>query len=199
MSSFTLTLDLPHPPAALFRYLAEPRNRPEWQSSLKAVDDIDPGEPHEGMHWRDITKVGIKPHLQLTEVVPFRTLSEIGTWHGVDGLLTLRFVKVGDGHPAHRRGPGDRPRAVRGRGRRGRPVGAGDDQGRPRARQRPAGGGVAMRRWALVLLAVGMMVVGLVWTFQGLGYLEGSAMSGQDVWAVIGPAVAGSASPCSSW
>ena len=97
MSSFTLTLDLPHPPSALFRYLAEPRNRPEWQSSLRAVDDIDPGEPHEGMHWRDITKVGIKPHLQLTEVIPFRTLSEIGTWHGVDGLLTLRFVKVGDG------------------------------------------------------------------------------------------------------
>jgi hypothetical protein len=97
VSSFTLTLDLPHPPSALFRYLAEPRNRPEWQSSLRAVDDIDPGEPHEGMHWRDITKVGIKPHLQLTEVIPFRTLSEIGTWHGVDGLLTLRFVKVGEG------------------------------------------------------------------------------------------------------
>ena len=36
-----------------------------------------------------------------------------------------------------------------------------------------------------------MIVVGLVWTFQGLGYWEGSAMTGQDVWAVIGPAVAG--------
>ena len=48
-----------------------------------------------------------------------------------------------------------------------------------------------MRRWILVLLAVAMVAVGLVWTFQGLGYLEGSAMSGQDVWAVIGPAVAG--------
>jgi hypothetical protein len=34
-------------------------------------------------------------------------------------------------------------------------------------------------------------VVGLIWTFQGLGYLEGSAMSGQDQWAIIGPAVAG--------
>ena len=97
VSSFTLTLDLPHPPAVLFRYLADPHNRPEWQSSLKAVADVDPGEPHEGMHWRDITKVGIKPHLQLTEVVPFRTLSEVGTWHGVDGLLTLRFVQVGGG------------------------------------------------------------------------------------------------------
>ena len=31
--SFTVTLDLPQPPAVLFRYLADPRNRPEWQSS----------------------------------------------------------------------------------------------------------------------------------------------------------------------
>jgi uncharacterized protein YndB with AHSA1/START domain len=96
VSSFTVTLDLPHPPAVLFRYLADPHNRPEWQSSLRAVAEVDPGEPHEGMHWRDITKVGIKPHLQLTEIIPFRTLSEIGTWHGVDGLLTLKFVQVGD-------------------------------------------------------------------------------------------------------
>jgi uncharacterized protein YndB with AHSA1/START domain len=97
VSAFTVTLDLPHAPDLLFRYLADPHNRPEWQSSLKAVTDVDPGEPRPGMHWRDITKVGIKPHMQLTELVPFRTLSEIGTWHGVDGLLTLRFLKVGDG------------------------------------------------------------------------------------------------------
>ncbi len=97
MGSFTITLDLPQPPAVLFRYLADPRNRPEWQSSLRSVTDIDPGEPHAGMHWRDVTKVGIKPHMQLTELIPYRTLSEIGTWHGVDGLLTLKFLKVGEG------------------------------------------------------------------------------------------------------
>ena len=36
-----------------------------------------------------------------------------------------------------------------------------------------------------------MLVVGAVWTFQGLGYLEGSPMTGVEVWAVIGPLVAG--------
>ncbi|MBF4768695.1 SRPBCC family protein [Nocardioides agariphilus] len=97
MGTFSVTLDLPHAPEVLFRYLAEPRNRPEWQSSLKAVVDVDPGQPHEGMRWRDVTKVGVKPQMRLTELVPYRVLSEIGTWHGVDGLLTLRFVKVGDG------------------------------------------------------------------------------------------------------
>lgn len=45
---------------------------------------------------------------------------------------------------------------------------------------------------ALALVAGGLMaLVGLVWTFQGLGYLSGSPMTGVDLWAVIGPAVAG--------
>jgi len=36
-----------------------------------------------------------------------------------------------------------------------------------------------------------LVVVGAIWTFQGLGYLEGSAMTGVDTWAMIGPIVAG--------
>ena len=97
MSTFTITLDLPHPPADLFRFLAEPRNRPLWQSSLRSVAEVDEGEPHPGQHWRDVTKVGIRPAMQLTELVPYRVISETGTWRGVDGLLTLRFVKTQQG------------------------------------------------------------------------------------------------------
>ena len=48
-----------------------------------------------------------------------------------------------------------------------------------------------MKRTMLVLLALGMVVVGAIWTFQGLGYLDGSAMTGVQTWAVIGPLVAG--------
>jgi hypothetical protein len=36
-----------------------------------------------------------------------------------------------------------------------------------------------------------MIVVGLLWTFQGLGYIKGSAMTGVEFWAVVGPALAG--------
>jgi hypothetical protein len=36
-----------------------------------------------------------------------------------------------------------------------------------------------------------MVVVGAVWTMQGLGYLEGSPMTGASLWAIIGPVVAG--------
>ena len=43
----------------------------------------------------------------------------------------------------------------------------------------------------LMALAIGMLVVGLIWTFQGLGYWEGSAMTGEETWAILGPAVAG--------
>lgn len=42
-----------------------------------------------------------------------------------------------------------------------------------------------------VVLGVVMVLVGLVWTFQGLGYLEGSFMTGEELWAVLGPIVAG--------
>ncbi len=44
-----------------------------------------------------------------------------------------------------------------------------------------------------LLVVVGglLAIVGAVWTFQGLGYLEGSAMTGVDIWAKVGPIVAG--------
>ena len=42
-------------------------------------------------------------------------------------------------------------------------------------------------------MAVGLgallVVVGAVWTLQGLGYIGGSAMSGVPLWAVVGPVV----------
>ena len=42
------------------------------------------------------------------------------------------------------------------------------------------------------LAVAGLMVlVGALWTGQGLGWIGGSSMTGEDVWAVIGPIVAG--------
>jgi hypothetical protein len=48
-----------------------------------------------------------------------------------------------------------------------------------------------MRRTVPITIGLVMVVVGALWTFQGLGYLEGSAMTGVEVWAIIGPLVAG--------
>ncbi len=47
-----------------------------------------------------------------------------------------------------------------------------------------------MRALSIALGAV-MVLTGALWTFQGLGYLEGSPMTDQSAWAVIGPMLAG--------
>lgn len=47
-----------------------------------------------------------------------------------------------------------------------------------------------MRKAAVIALGAMLVVIGAVFTFQGLGYLAGSAMTGVTLWAVIGPIVA---------
>ena len=46
-------------------------------------------------------------------------------------------------------------------------------------------------RALLIALGVVMVAAGGVWTAQGLGYLEGSPMTDQSIWAILGPLVAG--------
>lgn len=48
-----------------------------------------------------------------------------------------------------------------------------------------------MRRTLLIALGVVITLTGLLWTLQGLGYVGGSPMSGVEIWAIIGPIVAG--------
>jgi hypothetical protein len=45
-------------------------------------------------------------------------------------------------------------------------------------------------RWAWLILGVLAILVGIVWTLQGLNILKGSGMSGNPMWAVIGPILA---------
>jgi hypothetical protein len=47
-----------------------------------------------------------------------------------------------------------------------------------------------MKGWGLVVVGGLLMLAGVVWALQGFDVLGGSAMSGQGVWAVIGPIVA---------
>ncbi|CAM3703916.1 hypothetical protein [Nocardioides zeicaulis] len=46
-------------------------------------------------------------------------------------------------------------------------------------------------RALLVALGVLMILAGAVWTGQGLGWIGGSAMTDQEIWAIIGPILAG--------
>ncbi|MDQ6642554.1 MAG: SRPBCC family protein [Actinomycetota bacterium] len=97
MSSVVATVIFQQPPDVVFGYLADPRNRPEWQSSLRAVEMRDEGEPHVGMRWRDLTSVGFRPDMSITELAPYRVWGETGAWHGITADLTLRFTAVAGG------------------------------------------------------------------------------------------------------
>ena len=45
-------------------------------------------------------------------------------------------------------------------------------------------------------LAVLLVLVGGLWTFQGLGYVEGSSMTGSDTWAIVGQLAPGTLTFC---
>ncbi len=47
-----------------------------------------------------------------------------------------------------------------------------------------------MRSGVLTAVGVVLIVVGVLWALQGFGVIGGSFMSGDSVWAVIGPVVA---------
>jgi cytochrome bd-type quinol oxidase subunit 2 len=47
-----------------------------------------------------------------------------------------------------------------------------------------------MRGWLPLVVGVIAILIGVVWTLQGLGYLAGSVMTGERIWAVIGPLLA---------
>jgi drug/metabolite transporter superfamily protein YnfA len=47
-----------------------------------------------------------------------------------------------------------------------------------------------MKRILPLVIGIVAVAIGAVWTLQGLGYLTGSAMTDERIWAVIGPIVA---------
>jgi len=47
-----------------------------------------------------------------------------------------------------------------------------------------------VRNWLLTAVGVLATIAGTIWALQGFGGIGGSFMSGNSVWAVIGPIVA---------
>ena len=75
-----------------FDYLVDPRNRPEWQSSLRRVENLSTETPAVGQSWVDVTAPGLRAAMETTVLEPHRTWTEVGTWRGISAELTLRFV-----------------------------------------------------------------------------------------------------------
>jgi hypothetical protein len=47
-----------------------------------------------------------------------------------------------------------------------------------------------LRKPVLVTVGVIIALLGTVFTFQGLGFIGGSAMTGSTLWAILGPIIA---------
>ena len=79
------------PPEVAFDYLADPANRPAWQSSLARVEGV-AGEPRVGQRWVDVTRPGLRPAMETTELDRPHRWAEIGRWRGLRAALALTFV-----------------------------------------------------------------------------------------------------------
>ena len=90
------TVPFPVPAEVAFDYLVDPANRPQWQSSLAAVEDV-AGEVGVGQTWTDVTKPGLRPAMRTTSYDRPRQWSEDGTWKAVTAALDLEFVPTGTG------------------------------------------------------------------------------------------------------
>jgi hypothetical protein len=92
-------------PRHVFDYLSDPRHRPEWQSSLRAIHLVDGGSPRVGTRWVDRTAVGANPRMEIVAMAPpgeageVGSWTEVGTWHGLRARLSLGFEPVA-GDPA---------------------------------------------------------------------------------------------------
>ena len=47
-----------------------------------------------------------------------------------------------------------------------------------------------VRNWLLTAVGALLTIAGVIWALQGFGVIGGSFMSGNSVWAIIGPVVA---------
>jgi uncharacterized protein YndB with AHSA1/START domain len=87
------TVAFPVPREVAFDYLVDPRNRPQWQSSLRRVDRVD-GAPRVGQTWVDVTTPGLRPAMTTTELDRPGRWAETGTWRGFAAELALDLAEV---------------------------------------------------------------------------------------------------------
>jgi uncharacterized protein YndB with AHSA1/START domain len=96
MARWDPTVFVAAPRPMVFGYLADPRNRPEWQASLARVELLDEGPPRVGMRWVDhVTGLGPLrgPRFRLTisELVPSTRWAETGRTGPLTAAVTLLF------------------------------------------------------------------------------------------------------------
>lgn len=80
----------------VFAFISEPRNRPNWQRSIRKFEMTSDGEPRLGMKWRE-QAVGAPPfEMEITAYEPGRLWAERGESGAVSGALEVHFKPEGE-------------------------------------------------------------------------------------------------------
>jgi hypothetical protein len=91
-----------HRLASVYPYLAEPRNRPAWQSTLRRVDMLTQGPPGLGTRWRE-TAIGFgTSEMEIVAFEPNRTWGERARTPFGTATVTLHFEEEDGVRPATR-------------------------------------------------------------------------------------------------
>ena len=77
----------------VYAYLSDPARRPEWQSSLRRIEGLR-GTGAVGTSWIDVTAVGARPAMEVTEATDGRVWAEIGRWRGITAGLRLELEEA---------------------------------------------------------------------------------------------------------
>lgn len=93
---FSVVETFPQPPEVVFGYLKDPRNRPAWQASLRAVEDV-VGSGEVGTTWIDVTVPGLRPRLVVTDCDAPRLWAENGVWRTVTARLEIHLRPGSEG------------------------------------------------------------------------------------------------------
>jgi uncharacterized protein YndB with AHSA1/START domain len=88
--------DFAAPVDVVFDYLADPSRRPEWQGSLRRIEALR-GDGAVGTTWRDVTAVGARPRMEVTEFESPTSWAEVGHWRGIGASLRLEFAAIPQG------------------------------------------------------------------------------------------------------
>jgi uncharacterized protein YndB with AHSA1/START domain len=92
---FEFALGLKHPVDAVFDYLSDPDNRPQWQSSLQAIERVDEGPPRLGTRWREAPPLLGTFDMEIVEFETNRRWAEQLSGRSAVGRVTLEFSSEG--------------------------------------------------------------------------------------------------------
>lgn len=82
---------VPAPRQQVYDYFADPRNRPQWQASLRRVDVLDDGPPRAGTRWIDHVYGAPPFHLEITRMDDGELWAEAGASGPFTAYGTLLF------------------------------------------------------------------------------------------------------------